>query len=235
MTDRVDFHSHILPGVDDGSKTVEESLELLRMQAQQGVAQVVATPHFYANHDTPERFLRRRAAAWEALREAMAQEAGLPQVILGAEVYYFPGISDSEALPQLTIGQKSYMMLEMPAVPWTQNMYREIENIYAKHGITPIIAHIDRYINPLRYRQILMQLEELPVLVQANSAFFLRPMTAPLALRMLKENRIHLLGSDCHDCIRRRPNLGEAVQKIEKHLGLAELERIGEYEKTVLL
>lgn len=235
MTDRVDFHSHILPGVDDGSKTVEESLELLRMQAQQGVAQVVATPHFYANHDTPERFLRRRAAAWEALREAMAQEAGMPQVILGAEVYYFPGISDSEALPQLTIGQKSYMMLEMPAVPWTQNMYREIENIYAKHGITPIIAHIDRYINPLRYRQILMQLEELPVLVQANSAFFLRPMTAPLALRMLKENRIHLLGSDCHDCIRRRPNLGEAVQKIEKHLGLAELERIGAFEKMVLL
>lgn len=235
MTERVDFHSHILPGVDDGSKTVEESLKLLRMQAQQGVAQVVATPHFYANHDTPERFLRRRAAAWEALREAMVQEAGLPQVVLGAEVYYFPGISDSEALPQLTIGQKSYMMLEMPAVPWTQNMYREIENIYAKHGITPIMAHIDRYLSPLRYRQILMQLEELPVLVQANSAFFLRPMTAPLALRMLKENRIHLLGSDCHDCIRRRPDLGEAVQKIEKHLGLAELERIGAFEKMVLL
>ena len=235
MRNFTDFHSHILPGVDDGSKTVEESLKLLRMQAQQGVAQVVATPHFYANHDTPERFLRRRAAAWEALREAMVQEAGLPQVVLGAEVYYFPGISDSEVLPQLTIGQKSYMMLEMPAVPWTQNMYREIENIYAKHGITPIMAHIDRYLSPLRYRQILMQLEELPVLVQANSAFFLRPMTAPLALRMLKENRIHLLGLDCHDCIRRRPDLGEAVQKIEKHLGLAELERIGAFEKMVLL
>ncbi len=235
MTNRVDFHSHILPGVDDGSKTLEESLELLRMQAQQGIGQVVATPHFYANHDTPERFLRRRTAAWEELREAMAEEAGLPEVVLGAEVYYFPGISDSEALPQLTIGQKSYMMLEMPTVPWTQNMYREIENIYVKYGITPIIAHIDRYLSPLRYRQILMRLEELPVLVQANSEFFLRPMTAPLALRMLKENRIHLLGSDCHDCIRRRPNLGEAVRKIEKHLGLAELERIGAFEKTVLL
>ncbi len=235
MRSSTDFHSHILPGVDDGSKTIEESLELLRMEAQQGIRRVVATPHFYANHDTPERFLRRRAAAWEELQAAMADEAGLPEVVLGAEVYYFSGISDSEALSQLTIGQNSFIMLEMPRVPWTAHMYREIENIYTKHGITPIIAHIDRYISPFRTHGILKQLETLPVLVQANGDFLLRPMTAPMALRMLKEKRIHLLGSDCHDCIRRRPNLGEAVQKIEKRLGAAELERIGEFEKTVLL
>lgn len=235
MRSCTDFHSHILPGVDDGSKTIEESLELLRMEAQQGIRRVVATPHFYANHDTPERFLRRRAAAWEELQAAMADEAGLPEVVLGAEVYYFSGISDSEALSQLTIGQNRFIMLEMPRVPWTAHMYREIENIYAKHGITPIIAHIDRYISPLRTNEILKQLETLPVLVQANGDFLLRPMTAPMALRMLKEKRIHLLGSDCHDCIRRRPNLGGAVQKIEKRLGAAELERIGEFEKTVLL
>ena len=223
MGDRVDFHSHILPGVDDGSRSVEESLEMLRTEAQQGIGTVVATPHFYANHDTPERFLNRRAVAWEKLQAAMTNEAHLPAVILGAEVYYFPGISDSEVLPRLTTGQKKYIMLEMPTVPWTQNMYREMENIYTKHGITPIIAHIDRYLSPLRYRQILKRLEELPVLVQANSDFFLRPMTAPLALRMLKENRIHLLGSDCHNCGTRKPELGRAMEKIEKHLGAAAL------------
>ena len=235
MRSCTDFHSHILPGVDDGSKTIEESLELLRMEAQQGVRRVVATPHFYANHDTPERFLRRRAAAWEKLQAAMAEEAGLPEVILGAEVYYFSGISDSEVLSQLTIGQKRFIMLEMPLAPWTKNMYREMENIYAKHGITPIIAHIDRYIRPFRTNEILKQLETLPVLVQANGEFLLRSMTAPMALRMLKEKRIHLLGSDCHDCAQRRPNLGEAVQKIEKRLGAAELERIGAIENMVLL
>jgi protein-tyrosine phosphatase len=234
MDRRVDFHSHILPGVDDGSRSVEESLEMLRAEARQGIGTVVATPHFYANHDTPERFLRRRAAAWEMLQTAMAQEAGLPEVILGAEVYYFSGISDSDQLHRLTIGQKRYIMLEMPAVPWTQNMYQEMENIYTKHGITPIIAHIDRYISPLRHRQILDRLEELPVLVQANSDFFLRPMTAPLALRMLKEKRIHLLGSDCHNCSTRKPELGRAIKKIEKHLGASVLEHLRFYEETVL-
>jgi protein-tyrosine phosphatase len=234
MDRRVDFHSHILPGVDDGSRSVEESLEMLRAEARQGIGTVVATPHFYANHDTPERFLRRRAAAWEMLQTAMAQEAGLPEIILGAEVYYFSGISDSDQLHRLTTGQKRYIMLEMPTVPWTQNMYQEMENIYTKHGITPIIAHIDRYISPLRHRQILDRLEDLPVLVQANSDFFLRPMTAPLALRMLKEKRIHLLGSDCHNCSTRKPELGRAIEKIEKHLGASALEHLRFYEETVL-
>lgn len=234
MDRRVDFHSHILPGVDDGSRSVEESLEMLRAEARQGIGTVVATPHFYANHDTPERFLRRRAAAWEMLQTAMAQEAGLPEVILGAEVYYFSGISDSDQLHRLTTGQKRYIMLEMPTVPWTQNMYQEMENIYTKHGITPIIAHIDRYISPLRHRQILNRLEDLPVLVQANSDFFLHPMTAPLALRMLKEKRIHLLGSDCHNCSTRKPELGRAIEKIEKHLGASALEHLRFYEETVL-
>jgi protein-tyrosine phosphatase len=234
MDRRVDFHSHILPGVDDGSRSVEESLEMLRAEARQGIGTVVATPHFYANHDTPERFLRRRAAAWEMLQTAMAQEAGLPEVILGAEVYYFSGISDSDQLHRLTTGQKRYIMLEMPTVPWTQNMYQEMENIYTKHGITPVIAHIDRYISPLRHRQILDRLEELPVLVQANSDLFLRPMTAPLALRMLKEKRIHLLGSDCHNCSTRKPELGRAIEKIEKYLGAGALEHLRFYEETVL-
>ena len=234
MDRRVDFHSHILPGVDDGSRSVEESLEMLRAEARQGIGTVVATPHFYANHDTPERFLRRRAAAWEMLQTAMALEAGLPEIILGAEVYYFSGISDSDQLHRLTTGQKRYIMLEMPTVPWTQNMYQEMENIYTKHGITPIIAHIDRYISPLRHRQILDRLEELPVLVQANSDFFLRPMTIPLALRMLKEKRIHLLGSDCHNCSTRKPELGRAIEKIEKHLGAAAMEHLRFYEETVL-
>lgn len=234
MDRRIDFHSHILPDVDDGSRSVEESLEMLHAEAQQGIGTVVATPHFYANHDTPERFLRRRAAAWETLQTALAQEAGLPEVILGAEVYFFSAISDSDQLHRLTTGQKRYIMLEMPTVLWTQNMYQEMENIYTKHGITPIIAHIDRYISPLRHRQILDRLEELPVLVQANSDFFLRPMTAPLALRMLKEKRIHLLGSDCHNCSTRKPELGRAIEKIEKHLGASALEHLRFYEETVL-
>ena len=98
MSNIVDFHSHILPGIDDGSQSVEESLALLRMEAEQGIRRVVATPHFYPRHDTPDRFLRRRARAEEILRDEMAKEPGLPELCIGAEVYFFSGISESDAI-----------------------------------------------------------------------------------------------------------------------------------------
>ena len=65
----IDFHTHILPGIDDGSASVEESIELLKAEAAQGITKVVATPHFYANYDSPERFLERRAKAKVLLDE----------------------------------------------------------------------------------------------------------------------------------------------------------------------
>ena len=229
-----DFHTHILPGMDDGSRSCAESLEMLRMEVRQGITRVIATPHFYAHHDTPERFLRRREAAWDHLRSVMAEEPELPEIVMGAEVYYFPGMSESDALSELTIGGKKVILLEMPHAPWTDTMYREMEAIYLKRGITPIIAHIDRYIGPFRTHGIPKRLEELPVLVQANAEFFLNPATRRMALRMLQAGQIHLLGSDCHNLTSRTPNLGDAVARIRKSLGEETIARIQALEGSVL-
>ena len=214
-----DFHSHILPGVDDGSKSVEESLEMLRAMAQQGITHVVATPHFYPQQDTPECFLKRRAEAEAALREAMAGEKDLPELSIGAEVYYFRGISDSEAIKAFAVDKKRCILIEMPGLPWTEIMYRELENLYVKRGLIPVIAHLDRYIGPFRTHGIPKRLAALPVLVQANADFFLDRSTSAMALRMLKKGRIQLLGSDCHNMKSRKPNLGEALALIQRKLG----------------
>ena len=85
-----DFHSHILPGIDDGSRCVEESIAMLRMEAEQGITQVIATPHFYPSHHRPEDFLAKRREAEEGLQEARSGQDGLPRVLVGAEVYFFP-------------------------------------------------------------------------------------------------------------------------------------------------
>ena len=229
-----DFHTHVLPGMDDGSGSVSESIAMLRKAFRQGITHVVATPHFYPQKDTPEEFLRRRQIAEDRLREQMARETGLPTLSVGAEVYFFPGMSNSDTISLLTIGKNRYIMLELVHSPWSEYIYQEVQGIYDKQGLTPIIAHVDRYIRPFRTYGIPQRLEELPVLVQANAEFFLNKRTASLAMRLLKADRIHLLGSDCHNLTDRAPNLGEARQVITCRLGQEALERIGSYEQVVL-
>lgn len=230
----VDFHSHILPGIDDGSRCVSESLAMLRMHGEQGIREVVATPHFYPDRDTPDRFLKRREAARIQLQQAMEGDVGLPKVVMGAEVSFFSGISETELLFELTIEGKKCILLEMPPAPWTPSMYREIEAISMKQGITPVIAHVDRYIRPLKTYQIPERLAQLPVMVQANASFFLRNSTSRMAMRLLREDKIQLLGSDCHNLSSRKPNLGDAIAKIEMRLGKEVLVRMNSREAMLL-
>ena len=229
-----DFHSHILPEIDDGSASVEESIKLLEIEAQQGIERVVATPHFYANHDSPERFLERRAKAKSLLEEALENRDDLPKIEIGAEVHFFRGISDSEFLPELTISNKRFILIEMPMSEWTDSMYSEIEAIYTQRGITPIMAHMDRYISPFRTRKIPEKLSKMPVLVQANASFFLQGgLTTGLALKLLKEDKIQLLGSDCHNLTKRPPKLGLAAEIIERKLGKEFLRRVEKYGENI--
>lgn len=234
MTGIVDFHSHILPGIDDGSKSLEQSIAMLKKEAEQGITHVVATPHFYPRHDSPERFLKRRYEAEMRLREAMEKHPGLPELTVGAEVYFFPGISESDGVSQLTIGGKGSILIEMPMDPWTDRMYRELEDLALRRGLTPVVAHVDRYISPLRTHGIPKRLEQLPVLVQANAEFFLNRFTAPMALRMLKHGQIHLLGSDCHNLTSRAPNLGAAAKVIGTRLGPNILESLSDCAESLL-
>lgn len=219
MSGIIDFHSHVLPGLDDGSVSVEESISMLLMEAEQGVKHVIATPHFYAQYDNLERFLEKRTRSEQLLRKEMKNHIGLPELNIGAEVHFFTGISDSEAIENLAIDSTKYILIEMPHPPWSKEMYRDLEGIFAKRGLTPIVAHVDRYISRFRTFKIPERLEELPVLVQANAEFFLQRSTAQMALRMLERNQIHLLGSDCHNLQDRKPNLQPAIQVIQRKLG----------------
>lgn len=229
-----DFHSHILPKIDDGSSSLEMSIEMLRMEAEQGIKHVVATPHFYAQYDSPRKFLERREESKQQLLKEIEKHDDFPQLILGAEVYYFSGMSEVESLTDLTIGNTKYILVEMPMSLWTDSMYEELYKIYARRGLTPIIAHIDRYISPFKTYFTSERLEELPVLVQANASFFQHRLTNKKAMRMLREDNIHLLGSDCHNTSDRIPNLGTALSKIEKRLGMEVIKKIQLYEKEIL-
>ncbi len=208
-----DIHTHILPGIDDGSPDVSTSHGLLERLREQGVTRVAATPHFYANHDSPERFLRRRDRAMEVLGPVEGID-----LRPGAEVYYFEGISDCDALEALAIRDTGLLLVEMPPAPWPRRMLEQLTEIRRKRGLIPVIAHLDRYIRPLHSFGIPGQLEDLPVLVQINADALLRRGSA-MYLRMIQRGTVHLLGSDCHDLDSRSPKLDQAWRIIGQKLG----------------
>jgi len=207
---------------------------MLQMEAEQGISCVVATPHIYGNRDNLNRFLERRIRAEEKLRTALKDHPECPELVVGAEVHYFSGIGESEAISNLGIGASKYILIEMSHSPWTKTMYSELGKIYDKQGMIPIIAHIDRYISRFRARGILQKLAQLPVLLQANAEFFLDKRTASMAMRMLEAGKIHLLGSDCHNLTDRKPNLADAMVQIKKQIGADPIEGIARLGRSVL-
>ena len=230
----VDFHSHILPGIDDGAEDVRASLKMLRESFSQGVRLICATPHFYADEDEPAGFLRRRGEAYGKVLEAAGGPEHIPEILLGAEVLYFPGISVAEEIRSMTIGDSPFLLIEPPMVPWSESMLEEIELCGRNLRCIPVIAHIDRYIRMLRDPRLFDRVRGRRMLVQANAGFFLHPDTSDRALVYLEEGRFQFIGSDCHDLRERRPNLGEAAEAI-RGAGLGPiLDRLNEKVYDVL-
>ena len=210
-----DCHCHILPGIDDGSKNVEMSLEMLKMSADQGVEGIIFTPHFYADENGPEKFLERRNRALTELESNLDKLVKVPKYLTGAEVHYFRGMSRVDSLESLCIGKSDYILIEMPFRDWQANFIDEIEEMSKVLGLKVIIAHIERYFDQDK-RLVNRLLDNPDLLIQCNAEFFIEKHTASKALKMLKSGRIDLLGTDCHRIEHRRPNLAEAVEIIEK-------------------
>ncbi len=201
-----DIHCHILPKMDDGSRSVEESLAMLESMASQGVDRIAATPHFYASENSPEKFLARRAASVEKLTKAC--RPGLPDLLLGAEVCYFEGVSRCEGLDALKIEGTGMLLLEMPFCRWTMRMIQEVWEIASR--MTVLLAHVERYLR-WQNEEVWELLADRGVLNQCNASFVLHWHTRKKALRMLREGKVHLLGSDSHNMSSRPPVLGKAL------------------------
>jgi len=214
----IDLHTHILPEMDDGARSIEESISMLRLQREQGVSTVVLTPHFYRNREQPESFFQRRKVCMERLMEALPEGERLPDLLLGAEVSWMPNLCDWEELPQLCIGNTNNMLLELPVTPWTDRLVNQLYDLMGRTGITPILAHLERYLRTQR-REMVEAVLSLELPVQLSSEALLHTMTRGSVLRLLKNGQAHLLASDCHGCETRSPTLGAAMEVVRKKLG----------------
>ena len=226
-TNIVDVHSHILPKMDDGSRSVEESLALLSDAYRQGIDTVIMTPHFYGDRERPESFLARREASLKTLKAAIASyDKPLPAICIGAEIAYYFGMGSSEALPGLCIEGTKCALIEMPFCAWSRSDVEEIYSAMKNFGITPILAHIERFIGYGKNLKYLKELASRDVLLQSNAEFFTDKKTRKKALKFLKSGLVKLIGSDCHNAEKRPQIIGDAINIIREELS-------GEYIKIL--
>ena len=226
-----DSHTHVLPGIDDGSRSVEESVAMLRALKDQGVDLVAATPHFYADRISPEKFFARRQAAWDALKDHL--EPDFPEIRLGAEVRYFEGITRYDQLERFRIEGTNLLLLEMPHGPWTSRMLSAVAELNARENVTVLLAHIERFFREQK-KDTWSALLELGVQMQVSAEFFTKRGSRRAAMKLLQTGRLHFLGTDCHNTTSRKPDMGDALDVIRRKSGEEVLQKLWRHEKTFL-
>lgn len=228
-----DIHTHILPHNDDGSSSTAESVEMLKALYVQGATKVALTPHFKATGDEPERFFKRLRATTARLLEKLNELSGsnesikneLPDIYLGAEVAFFNAMSNVSELRDMCLSGTKYLLVEMPFDRWTMAMVGELKELARKQGITPIIAHIDRYFACFK-DPMLDQMIKDGFKIQINADAFLSLWTRRRALALMEAGKVHFIGSDAHNMGNRAPRLADAVREIEKRIGREALDKI---------
>lgn len=224
----IDFHSHILPGIDDGSRDLDTSMAMLEQIRAQQTDILIATPHFYATQDRIDTFLQHRQQAYDAFCKAIAGRGwtDYPQILTGSEVAFFNGISRSEEICRLTIEGTDLLLLEMPFALWNEHIIEEVSGLIQDRHLRIMIAHLDRFIRMPGNKKYIRQLLELPVYVQLNAECLTDWRHRHIFLKMLEEGTAHVLGSDCHGAHHRVPNLKAGRDMIQKKKGIQLLEKI---------
>ena len=211
-----DLHTHILPAMDDGAADPAESLELLRLEREQGVDRVVLTPHFYREREGAARFLERRERAFEALLRAGAPADG-PELLLGAEVAWFPSLAAEDRLEELCLAGTKQLLLELPFEPWSAMLLDRVYGFALSTGLTPVFAHVERYL-PLAGRERLEDLLGMGFPMQMNAGSLLGLWSRRKCLPLLRRGKWYA-ASDCHNTGSRPPTLGRAARLLAGRLG----------------
>ena len=213
-----DIHSHILPGVDDGARDLDESLELLKMMQENGITHLVATPHFYPQDTDLQDFISTVNSAYKLLREKTVN-TDLPKVFLGCELLYFNGIGQSTSLRKLCLNKSNFLLLELTDRIIDDRLFENLTFLTKNTGIIPIIAHIERYCRAKNYKRLINYVIENNIPIQLNAASFFIPIFKRPLKKLLSSEAIIVLGTDTHSCDLRPPRLKAALEFIEKKYG----------------
>lgn len=213
----IDIHSHILWGLDDGSRSMEQSLEMLRIAHEEGIDLIIATPHNMPGKGQPSReAVRERIAELQAL----ADEEEIPiDIYMGTEYYFREkvlGLLEEENAIMMC-GTEFVLVEFEPMVEkiYFRNAIRDILGM----GCRPIIAHVERYANVMKDKSMLRDLKKMGALIQVNAASVIGDNSRVAkkdVKHMLKEQLVDFVATDAHSDGRRAPFMHKCATYLYK-------------------
>lgn len=223
----IDMHSHILPNIDDGARDIEETFHLIQEAQKVGFEAIVSTSHYmegYYETDTPER------EVWvKAIYDKLQEKNINIKLFLGNEIYLSENmITLLEEGKASTINDTSYVLFEMPLNVEPLNLY-DILYEMMQYKIVPILAHPERYTFVQQEPELIYDLVQKGVLMQANYASILGyygQKAQWMVTKLLENNMIHFLGSDVHRQNTIYPKIPQILEELQELIGEKKLEEL---------
>ena len=213
-----DFHGHYLPGIDDGSDSMETTMEMLGRIYDQGVRTVIATPHFVAGE--MENFSEKILPLFCKVKECAACKFPDLKLHVGQEIYYFDGAADYLAAKKiLTLAGTRYVLVEFSPGVTYKELYNGLQRlVHARY--CPVLAHLERYGCLMEKEGRLEEVRDMGVWLQMNasslgSGFSLNRRIMQCR-NLVKKGLIQLVATDTHDMKYRRPEIAQAYDWVQK-------------------
>ena len=225
----IDLHNHVLPNVDDGPKTIEESMSMLRYASKQGISDIVQTVHFQhpkmEGKNVDYDFLKRKI---DKIQDLINKENLNIKMHLSAEVFYLPNILEISSNPLVTMGNKKYMLLEFQPNIYPTNYEKELFKLQS-NGVVPIIAHPERYRFIKEDLSILKDWINRDYVIQIDAGSILGHFgkhTLQIAENMFTSGFVNIIASDAHNPNKRNFCLLEAYKKLEKIISIESINKL---------
>lgn len=225
----IDLHCHILPYVDDGAENLDESLEMLRLQAEQNVGCVVLTPHSRTKmFETDDETIQQQ---FQRLRREAGRQKNMPELLLGREYFCDTAFMNRVSHQRLcTLGGSSTVLIEFSSRHPYDVVFERVDSLL-DYGYRPLIAHVERYLWAHEDMERLLELSKLGACIQVNADSVLGRQgwkQKRFCRELMKKDLVDIIASDAHRAEWRVPDLGDCRAYVTRKMGRSYARRIFE-------
>lgn len=213
----IDIHCHILPEVDDGSRSLNESIEMAMIAKEQGITKIVNTSHYHPDfrYKKGEELLKELEDFNNVVKENMIDI----EVVIGNEIYYTKDlIKEIDELDFYTLNNSRYILIELPPTNFPKDLCNIVYELKEKNYI-PVFAHVERYREVQENPELIYEVINAGAIIQVNSHSILGKSGKELQKvcnTLLNRNMVHVVGTDAHSSKRRTPIFLDAYKYVSE-------------------